>query len=407
MFFSNIVKKAFGFIREIVLASVFGSSIIYSNFILLKTVSDLFSQLSQGSALQASLLSKFSKIYIKGNDISLINVLSFSKTAAFRIFLISQALQLPIVFYINPENYCLFIFLSLVLGLLVSTNFFSSIFLLIIQGKGHFKKHSIATTIDMFISTVLIYPFSIFFGVLGIALSRMFGLFILVYKYLRPIFNELQGERVKFNFNDINLSIMFLGNFANIIMLLSRFVAGLDDGNNIAFYNYAVVLLNALLTAVVLNLNTIVLRRLSIKKEVKLILFSVFSAFFLGLGLVFIINLYGLDIFKLLFERGAFTEDDTLATYYYAKDLSKSFIFIFIASALFQPFFSMDQVLIKKTSKVMVIILLTSILILFSGFIFFDNTARQNSLIMIYVLSIESVLLAAYSSFKYFRTKTN
>jgi len=406
MFCSNIIKKGFGFFREIILASVFGSSIIYANFLLLRTVADLFSQLSQGSALQASLLSKFSKLYADGKAVSLINVLSFSKTITWRIFWISQLIQIPIVFYINPDNFWLFILISLVLGIIVSANFYSSIFLIVMQGKGQFMKHSIATTVDMFISTVLLYPLSLLFGVLGIAFSRIVGLFSMIYKYLSPILNEIEGEKVKFSFKDINISIMFLGNFANIIMLLSRFTSGLDDGNNIAFFNYSVVLLNVLLTAVILNLNTIVLRRLSIKKEIKLILFSVFSALFLGLGLVFIINIYGFEVIQFIFQRGVFTLDDTYATFSYAKDLCISFVFIFIASALFQPFFSMDQNLNKKESNVMARILFVAAIFLFVLFNFLHTTARENSLIMIYSLSILSMFLAAFSSYKYFTTKT-
>ena len=106
-----------------------------------------------------------------------------------------------------------------------------------------------------------------------------------------------------------------------------------------------------MLTAVILNLNTIVLRRLAIKKEMKLVFFSVFSALLLGLGLVFVIKEYGLVIIQVIFEHGAFDEGDTLATFSYAKDLSISFIFIFIASALFQPFFSMDQKLIRNEKQ--------------------------------------------------------
>ena len=72
MFFSNIIKKVFGFVREIVLAFFFGSSLAYANFLLLKTAADLFSQLTQGSALQASLLPKFSNIYSKKEKVSLV-----------------------------------------------------------------------------------------------------------------------------------------------------------------------------------------------------------------------------------------------------------------------------------------------------------------------------------------------
>ena len=123
MFISNIIKKGFGFVREIILAYFFGSSMVYANFLLLKTAADLFSQLTQGSALQASLLPNFSSLYAKEHTVSLSNVLFFSKNLAWKIFLVSQLIQIPLVFYISPENFWLFIMISLVLGVVISSNF--------------------------------------------------------------------------------------------------------------------------------------------------------------------------------------------------------------------------------------------------------------------------------------------
>ena len=74
MFSSNLIKKGFGFFREIILAAIFGSSIFYSNFLFLKTISELFSEFTQGSAMQAALLSKFSKLYSSNKDVSLKNI---------------------------------------------------------------------------------------------------------------------------------------------------------------------------------------------------------------------------------------------------------------------------------------------------------------------------------------------
>ena len=370
MFISNIIKKGFGFVREIILAYFFGSSMVYANFLLLKTAADLFSQLTQGSALQASLLPNFSSLYAKEHTVSLSNVLFFSKNLAWKIFLVSQLIQIPLVFYISPENFWLFIMISLVLGVVISSNFFSSIFLIVIQGKGDFKKFSISTTVDMFVSTVLLYPLSLMFGIIGIAVSRVAGLGILIYKYFTPMFKETEGDKVSFGMKDINLSIMLLGNFANIIMFLSRFVVGLDAGNNITFFNYSIVLLNVFLTAIIMNVNTIVLRRLSVKKEVKLIVFSFLISLVLGVILVFGVEVYGFSIIRFIFERGAFTPEDTMLTYEFAKDLSISFIFIFIASALFQPFFSLSHQSIKKESNIMAIILIVVIVILFVLFSF-------------------------------------
>ena len=141
------------------------------------------------------------------------------------------------------------------------------------QGKGEFKKFSISTTLDLFISTILLYPISLVFGVVGIVFSRIAGISVLIYKYLTPMFREVNGEKIHFGINDINISVLLLGNFANIIMFLSRFVSGLDGSNNITFFNYSIVLLNVFLTAIIMNLNTIVLRTLSLKKEGRIIFF--------------------------------------------------------------------------------------------------------------------------------------
>lgn len=403
LFFSNIIKKVFGFVREIVLAFFFGSSLAYANFLLLKTAADLFSQLTQGSALQASLLPKFSNLYSKEEKVSLTNVVNFSKSLAFKIFLVSQLIQIPLVFYISPENISLFIIISVALGIVIASNFVSSIFLIIIQGKGDFRKFSISTAVDMFISTIVLYPLSLFFGVIGVVLSRIIGLGVLIYHYFTPIFKETEGKRIVFGIKDINFSIMFLGNFANIIMFLSRFIAGMDGGNDITFFNYSIVLLNVFLTAIIMNLNTIVLKRLSVKKDIKLIFFSFIMSLSLGFGLLFVIDLYGLQIIQLIFERGAFTHEDTLLTYQFAKDLGVSFVFIFISSSLFQPFFSLSHQSIKKESNIMAIILIVVIVILFVLFSFLSTSSRENSLIMIYSLSIVCTLMSIVSVIKYFK----
>ena len=403
MFCANIIKKGFGFVREIILASIFGSSVLYANFLLLKTVSELFSDLTQGSAMQASLLSKFSKLYSSNDDISLVNIFKFSQKIMLGLFILSQLIQIPIILYINPEYFWTFIFLSLLLGIILSINFYNAIFLVIMQGKGQFKKHSIATTMDMFISTLILYPLSLLFGVIGIAISRLLGLLSLFYIYLFPMFREQKGKDVEFGIKDFNISLLLLGNFANIIMLLSRFVAGLDDGNNITFFNYSVVLLNVLLTAVVLNLNTIVLRRLSIKKDIRLVLFSGFTALILGLGLVFVINTFGFEIIQFIFQRGAFTLEDTLATLAYAKDLSFSFVLIFLASALFQPFFSLPQEYLNLSSKNIALIFLISIGLIIAYFQFSPSSAKSQSLIMMYSLSALYFILSLYSYVKYYR----
>ena len=199
-----------------------------------------------------------------------------------------------------------------------------------------------------------------------------------------------------------------MGNFAHIIIFLSRFAAGLDGNNNITFFNYSVVLLNVFLTAIIMNLNTIVLRTLSLKKEGKIIFFSFLVSLSLGLSLVFLIDSYGFYIIQFIFQRGAFTVDDTYKTLSYAKDLSFSFVLIFVASSLFQPFFSLDQKKIRKDSKSMASIFIIITVLLFILFYLMQTDSRINSLVMIYALSTISVLMALFSLIRYFKlTKSN
>jgi len=402
MFFSNIIKKAFGFVREIILAFFFGSSIAYANYLLLKTVADFFSQLTLGNALQANLMPKFTQFYAKYDSIDLSEVLTFSKSVMWKLFLVSQIVQLPIIWLLDPELKVVFIIISLLLGLVMSMNFFNSIFLTILQAKGEFKKHSIATTLNLFVSTFVLYPFALFFDIIGVVISRMIGTGTLFLKYIRPLLLDKGKEKMALKASDFNLSVMLLGNFANIIILLGRFVSGVDGGNDIAFFSYSVVLLNAFFTAVILNVNTLVLKFISVKKNFKIILFSTVVSLVISSLLVLIVQFFSVEIISLFFERGAFTAKDTIETASYLRSISWSFIFIFVSSSLFQPYFALPQTFLKKNSKYLASsFVFTAISV--SAFLYFNNFGvRENSLYMIYGLTTVSFVLSIVAFLKYY-----
>ena len=406
MFLSNIVKKGLGFLREIILAFFFGSSIMYANYLLLKTVSDFFSQLTSGNALQANLMPKFAKLYRKEASIDLSKAFNFSKYFSLKLFLLSQIIQIPMIWYINPERIEIYVVLSVLLGVVMSVNFFNSIFLTILQAKGKFKQHSIATTLNLSVSTVLLYPFTLLFGIIGVVLSRLSGAITLALIYVKPLLAEKGDVRANLSLSDFNFSIMILGNFANIIMLLSRFVAGADGSNNIAFYTYAIVFLNIFLTAVVMNINTLVLKIISVKKDYRIILLSALISTIIGGIFILFISLFSVEIISFAFERGAFSNSDTLLTSSYINDMCWSFIFIFIASALFQPYFTLPQSYLKKTSKYLARPSIISVLLLLAYFYLNNQGVRFNSLVMIYVLSFISFIVSIIAFIKYYRYET-
>jgi len=288
----------------------------------------------------------------------------------------------------------------------MSANFFNSIFLIALQAKGDFKKHSVATTVNLFVSTIVLYPFVLLFGIIGIVIARLVGVMTLTLKYIKPLIAESGSVKGSLSFSDFNLSLMLLGNFANIIMLLSRFVAGADGSNNIAFYTYAIVFLNIFLTAVVMNINTLVLKIISVKKDYRIILFSALISTIIGGIFILIISSFSVEIISFAFERGAFTASDTLITSSYIKDISWSFIFIFIASALFQPYFTLPQSYLKKTSKHLARPFIISVLLLLAYFYLNNQGVRFNSLVMIYVLSFISFVLSIIAFIKYYRYET-
>ena len=74
LFSSNILKKFLGFIRELILAFLFGSSLVYASYLVLKTLTDFFSQFTFGNALQANIVPRFSKLYKENTLLNLNNI---------------------------------------------------------------------------------------------------------------------------------------------------------------------------------------------------------------------------------------------------------------------------------------------------------------------------------------------
>ena len=401
LFFTNIFQKVLGLIRELVIAFFLGSSILYANFLLLRVVADFFSQVTAGNALKANLLPKFTKFYEKNNVVSLTKVFRFSNKASIYLFLISQFVQTAVIFYLNIESNLLFFGVSLVLSFSICFNFINTIFLTIFQARGLFLRYSHASVTNSVVFTLLVYPLISFSSVIGLSVSRMLGIFSMYFSFVKPLRKENFGLEIRLNHSDFNLSTLILGNFANIIIISSRFVSGADGSNDITFFMYAVVLLNVLLTAVIGNVSTILLRKITIKKSTILMMYSLFISIFVGLLMVVVLHFYSTEVIKFIYLRGAFNISDVEQTASYLYELSFAFLLLFISTILFQPFLTLS---IEKTKNIrlgMVIFFLSSIVfaIVFSKFNLFSS--KESSFLLMYMSSLVSVILSVYSYFKY------
>ena len=103
-------------------------------------------------------------------------------------------------------------------------------------------------------------------NVFGLVVSRLIGILSLTITYVIPMNKKKSGYEIPISRRDLNIPTLILGNFANIIIISSRLVSGSDGGISITYYTYSVFILNAMLTAIIGNISTL-LKKGIYKKE--------------------------------------------------------------------------------------------------------------------------------------------
>ena len=403
LFSSNILKKILGFFRELVLAFLFGSSLIYASYLILKTITDFFSQFTFGNALQANLIPRFTKLFKDNTLLNLVDVKKFSNKILLLIFLISLIIQFLIISFIIKDYYLILSFIAVILSSILAANFYNSLFLSIIQAKGDFKKFSISTTLNICISTILVYPLSFLFDIIGIAISRLVGVISLSYIYIKPLTRPNTGLLVNLSIKDFQFSVIFLSNISLFILLLARFIIGLDASNQITFFNYSFILLNILLTSIVFNINTVFLRKLSLVKSLLPLLYSFLITLIISILLYVTVSKYSVIIVDFVYNRGAFNNSDVISTASFLLELTPGYIILMFVSIFFQPFFSLGLDKITNISnRFCIVFLITMICVL--SYIFLNNIDLKNaSIFFVNSLSICALILSILSLIYYVR----
>ena len=403
LFSSNILKKILGFFRELVLAFLFGSSLIYASYLILKTITDFFSQFTFGNALQANLIPRFTKLFKDNTLLNLVDVKKFSNKILLLIFLISLIIQFLIISFIIKDYYLILSFIAVILSSILAANFYNSLFLSIIQAKGDFKKFSISTTLNICISTILVYPLSFLFDIIGIAISRLVGVISLSYIYIKPLTRPNKGLLVNLSIKDFQFSVIFLSNISLFILLLARFIIGLDASNQITFFNYSFILLNILLTSIVFNINTVFLRKLSLVKSLLPLLYSFLITLIISILLYVTVSKYSMIIVDFVYNRGAFNNSDVISTASFLLELTPGYIILMFVSIFFQPFFSLGLDKITNISnRFCIVFLITMICVL--SYIFLNNIDLKNaSIFFVNSLSICALILSILSLIYYVR----
>ncbi|MAW21298.1 MAG: hypothetical protein CMD16_02740 [Flavobacteriales bacterium] len=403
LFLSNIFQKLLGLIRELVIAFFLGSSILYANFLLLRVVADFFSQLTAGNALKANLLPKFTKIYKIYKEVSLDQVFVFSRKNSIYFFLISQLIQTGVIFYLNLAGSLQFFIISIILSLSISLNFINTIFLTIFQARGFFLKYSYASITNSMVFTILVYPLISFASIIGLVISRLIGILSLSFAFIRPMRNSNRGVEMQLTSSDFNFPTLVLGNFANIIIISSRFISGMDGSNNITFFMYSVVILNVILTSVIGNISTILLRKISINKNVRFMIYSLLVSLLVGVSMIIFLYFFSYDIIEFIYLRGAFNILDVQQTSVYLYELAFSFVLLFMTTILFQPFLSLPISETKDTRMRLFVLFILGLFLSFCIVLFPYFSAKEASLFVVNITSVIALFLSIYSYIKYLR----
>ena len=403
LFSSNILKKFLGFIRELILAFLFGSSLVYASYLVLKTLTDFFSQFTFGNALQANIVPRFSKLYKENTLLNLNNIDKFSKKIIVYIFLISFLFQCLLILFLIKKFYLVLFISSFFLSVILSANFYNSLFLSIIQARGDFKKFSFSTSLNILVATLFLYPLSLMLNIIGITISRLLGVLSLSYFYIKPIVLPNSGLEVNLSSKDFNFSVIFLANSSLFILLLARLIIGFDGSNQIAFFNYSFILLNIILTSVIFNINIIFLRKISINKSLVPLLYSTLITLIISCILYFIVSTYSFEIVNFIFKRGAFNNEDAISTALFLRLLTPAYIVLMFSTLFFQPFFSLGINKIYKISNRFTLFLFL-VLISIISYIFLKNIELvEGSFLFINLMSKFLLLISLVSLIYYIR----
>ena len=403
LFSSNILKKFLGFIRELILAFLFGSSLVYASYLVLKTLTDFFSQFTFGNALQANIVPRFSKLYKENTLLNLNNIDKFSKKIIVYIFLISLLFQCLLILLLIKKFYLVLFISSFFLSVILSANFYNSLFLSIMQARGDFKKFSFSTSLNILVATLFLYPLSLMLNIIGITISRLLGVLSLSYFYIKPIVLPNSGLEVNLSSKDFNFSVIFLANSSLFILLLARLIIGFDGSNQIAFFNYSFILLNIILTSVIFNINIIFLRKISIDKSLVPLLYSTLITLIISFILYFLVSTYSFEIVNFIFKRGAFNNEDAISTAFFLRLLTPAYIVLMFSTLFFQPFFSLGINKIYKISNRFTLFLFL-VLISIISYIFLKNIELvEASFLFINLMSKFLFLISLVSLIYYIR----
>jgi putative peptidoglycan lipid II flippase len=408
LFFSSVAIKGIGVLRESIVASEIGNSYDFATFNIFRSVVDfLLAFAISVPVIESILVPKLAHFYSQNNKLSFRSIWLQSTKYGSRIFVLSIALLLTVAFIkadnYNPDNDILF--WVLLFSIYLSVSLSNSVMYSLLKVVGDFRTYSYIAFFTAFGTLSLIY---IFIGILGLKIILISSIVLiissnfLIRKVLKVNFEVVNVEEPKalIHVGDFNLYKMIVVNHPIFIGYTGRVIIGLGTDDYINLYQYSFIIITSFLLVVVSNISSIILYKHSTATGVsrtKVMLVT----FVITLLANATLYLFGKEIISLLYERGKFTQQDTIDTYNFLKIFLIPFTCFSLTQVMIQSYMT-DSAENTRFFKILALIIAITISVSVGIGIFFDNfKAAVEILLYLSSFSIFIVLILKQKKLTY------
>ena len=389
---ANLVSKALGFGREVIIASLFGASPVFAGYLVVRAGADLIGY-SVGGGLQANVVPRVARA-LNGSSRLVFGqarkdalILGFVAGGASFVFSFGSIL-------VNGLDIRTYIFISLIIALAVCITFYSSIGLYIHQADNRFGPYilaSIATSICLF---ALVYPFGVIAGIAGLAATWLVASLVQSWLSWKDLNFQSNGDQLDIGLKSFDASVFVVGNISLVLILGAKIISGANGNKEIAYFNYASVLLNVIITALARSASMI---GISDASRGKFDLYKKCASVAMLIIMVLVIfAIFGRGIISIIFQRGAFLQSDSDRTAKFVIMLLPAYGILAMADIFASSFlgrnYDVGYGFVNKMVSIIVFFMLTLFLILaFWGVI--NNVT--SSICFIYITGICCLIVYA------------
>lgn len=331
----SLVGIIVNFVTQLVIAYYFGATFERDAYFAASVIPTYIVAIFTGS-----IVAIFLPIYIdikinKGKEEAnsyIHNVLNFCLLLSilitlFCIFCAKNIIEITAPGFSDNNQIILVVNLLTILTISIVPQFISLILLSVLQAQSRFLLAALIPVISAIISLLVVFSFSSYIGILSLAYGTLSGA-LLTTSFIFYKLNHATHYKWTINFKDEYLQLLlrnsaplfFAGFFYRMTSVFERGLASTLPRGSISYLGYANQILLILATITSSGIATTLYPKLSTAwsekniEQIRILLTkSIRFIFIISFPIAFIFIFGGKNIIQLVFERGAFTNETTLA----------------------------------------------------------------------------------------------